>query len=102
MLWGWGRGVNVRAEDCYRDSRRVTIGCMATPSLADLLKLPPRIRVELALALWESLPEIEREAGFELTDTEAAELDRRWEEHLANPDAATPWETVRDELRGRT
>lgn len=41
-------------------------------SLTGLLKLPAAERAELALALWESLSEEEREDGLSLTGDEAA------------------------------
>jgi hypothetical protein len=44
-----------------------------SPSLSELLKLPATERAELAMALWESLSEAEREGEFELTPEEAAE-----------------------------
>ncbi len=62
---------------------------MPSTSLSQLLKLPAAERAELAMALWESLAEAEREA----------ELDRRWAEHLANPGTAIPWDEVRRKLR---
>lgn len=69
--------------------------------LSELLKLPPNDRAELAMALWESLSDVEREAELTLTDEQAAELDRRWAEHLANPQTAVPWSDVRRRLLGR-
>lgn len=38
---------------------------------------------------------------FELTDELKGELDRRWEAHLANPEAAIPWEVVQERLRNQ-
>lgn len=74
---------------------------MEPNALSYLLKLPADDRVELAMALWESLSESEREQQFALTDAQAAELDRRWAEHLANPESALPWSEVRRKLLGR-
>ncbi len=71
---------------------------MLSKTLAALLKLPAKDRVELAMALWESLTDAEREAEFALTPEQEAELDRRLEEHLANPGSAIPWEEVRRKL----
>jgi putative addiction module component (TIGR02574 family) len=48
-----------------------------SPSLSDLLNLPPGERAELAMALWESLSNAEREAALELTAQDVAELDSR-------------------------
>lgn len=72
---------------------------MASP-LSELLKLPAADRAELAIALWESLSESERDTAFNLDDEQRAELDRRWSEHQANPESATPWRNVRNKLLG--
>jgi putative addiction module component (TIGR02574 family) len=72
-----------------------------SPSLSELLKLPAGERAELAMALWDSLSEAAREAELQLTPEEAAELDRRWEEHVQRPDSATPWSEVRRKLMDR-
>jgi putative addiction module component (TIGR02574 family) len=45
--------------------------------LTELLKLPGDDRAELAIALWDSLADAERDAVFELTDEQRRELDRR-------------------------
>jgi putative addiction module component (TIGR02574 family) len=71
---------------------------MPSSPLTELLKLPAGDRAELAMALWESLTEAEREGEFELSDADRAELDRRWAEHLNNPDSAIPWSEVRSKL----
>ena len=73
---------------------------MASSPLSQLLKLPAEDRVELAIALWESLSDSEREGAFELTDAQRTELDRRWAEHLENPGSAIPWSEVRRKLLG--
>ena len=73
---------------------------MESSTLSQLLKLPADDRAELAMALWESLSDAEREAEFALTDAQAAELDRRWAEHLVNPESAVPWSEVRRKLLG--
>jgi len=71
---------------------------MSPSSLSQLLKLPAGERAELAMALWESLTDSEREAELALTPEQEAEIDRRWAEHLANPGSAIPWEQVRAKL----
>ena len=80
--------------------RRYTEPTMS-PSLAELLKLPAGERAELAMALWQSLSEAEREAGLDLTSDEAAELDRRWADHVQRPESAIPWDDVRRKLTDR-
>jgi putative addiction module component (TIGR02574 family) len=66
-----------------------------------LLKLSANERADLALALWESLADAEREAEFTLSAEQEAELDRRWAEHLRDPSSAVPWEEVRRKLLTR-
>ena len=73
---------------------------MASNPLSQLLKLPAGDRAELAIALWESLSDSEREGAFELTDEQRAELDRRWAEHIENPGSAIAWSEVRRKLLG--
>jgi len=72
-----------------------------SPSLSELLKLPAGERAELAMALWGSLSEAEREGELELTPEEGAELDRRWTEHIQRPECSIPWDEVRRKLLDR-
>jgi putative addiction module component (TIGR02574 family) len=71
---------------------------MASISLDELLKLPPAERVEIALALWDSLEDAELDALVPLTEEQKADLDRRLAEHEQNPASAVPWEQVRRDL----
>ena len=73
---------------------------MASSPLSQLLKLPAGDRAELAIALWESLSDSEREGAFDLSDDQRAELDRRWADHIKNPGSAIPWSEVRRKLLG--
>ena len=73
---------------------------MESSALSQLLKLPAGDRAELAMALWESLSDVEREGTLALTDEQGSELDRRWAEHMANPGSAVPWSEVRRKLLG--
>ena len=73
---------------------------MAPEVIASLLKLPPGERAELAMALWESLDESDREAAVDLTPAQAAEFERRLAEHHADPSTAIPWSEVRRKLAG--
>jgi putative addiction module component (TIGR02574 family) len=73
---------------------------MPSNPLTELLKLPAEDRADLAMSLWESLSDVEREGQLELSEAERAELDRRWAEHLANPESGIPWSVVRSKLRG--
>lgn len=73
---------------------------MLPNTLAELLKLSARERVEIAMALWESLTDAERDAELALTPEQEAELDRRLAEHIANPGSAIPWDEVRRRFIG--
>jgi putative addiction module component (TIGR02574 family) len=73
---------------------------MPSSPLTDLLKLPAGDRAELAMALWDSLTDRERETELQLTDEQRVELDRRLAEHVANPGSAIPWADVRAKLLG--
>lgn len=73
---------------------------MPSSPLTELLKLPAGDRAGLAMALWESLTDAEREGELELSDADRTELDRRWAEHVENPGSAVPWSTVRSKLIG--
>ena len=72
---------------------------MPSTALPQLLKLPAEERVELAMALWASLTDEERDTELALDTEQRSELDRRWAEHLENPDSAIPWDDVRRKLR---
>jgi putative addiction module component (TIGR02574 family) len=71
---------------------------MSSTPLSELLKLEPVERAELALALWGSLTNSERDAGFVLTPEQETELNRRWAEHLEDPSSAVPWNVVSRKL----
>ena len=69
---------------------------MSRVPIEDLLKLSVAERIQLVEDLWDSIaadPE-----GLPLTEAQKAELDRRLEEHRAEPQAALPWEQVRERL----
>ncbi|MCC7370460.1 MAG: addiction module protein [Chloroflexi bacterium] len=70
-------------------------------TIDELLKLSSSDRVDIAMALWESLSDEERDAQFDLTDEVKAELDRRWERYLANPQSAMSREEVLERLKHR-
>lgn len=65
----------------------------------DFSHLSPPDRIQLALDLWESLEDPEREEAFAMTPELAAELDRRVAEMDADGDAGQPWEEVLEHIR---
>ena len=71
---------------------------MLRDTLTKLLELPATERVDLAMALWDSLTPAEQGAEFDLTPEQRAELDRRLAEHIADPGSAVSWEEVRRKL----
>ena len=72
---------------------------MLPNTLAELLKLSASDRVEIAMALWESLSQTERTEQLPLAVEQEAELDRRLAEHIANRASAISWDEVRRKLR---
>ena len=74
---------------------------MPSTSVSALLRLPASERAELAIALWDSLTDVEREGTLALTPEQEVELDRRWAEHLDNPTSSVPWDEVHQKLQGR-
>jgi len=73
---------------------------MLPNTIAELLKLSASDRIEIAMALWESLTETGRDVQLALTPEQEAELDRRLAEHAANPVFAIPWDEVRRKVAG--
>lgn len=70
------------------------------PNLLEAAKaLPLPEQLELAQSLWESLVK----DGYDpaLTPDQAAELDRRLQDHQEKPDDVVPWETIQADLDAR-
>jgi putative addiction module component (TIGR02574 family) len=56
-------------------------------------------RLQLVEEIWDSIAnEVETSP---LTEGQRQEIDRRWAAHLANPQAAVPWEQVEAEILDR-
>lgn len=72
---------------------------MSKPSISDILALTLPERIRLAQALWDSISEVPD--ALPLTDGERAELDRRLDAYYRNPEAGSPWESVRARIRDR-
>lgn len=71
---------------------------MLRDTLTKFLALSATERVDIAMALWDSLTPAEQEAEFDLTPEQRAELEHRLTEHIADPASAVPWEEMRRKL----
>ena len=74
---------------------------MRAATVSALLKLPASERASIAMALWDSLTDAERDAELVFSPEQEMELDRRWAAHLEDPSSAIPWKEVRRQLGGR-
>lgn len=63
---------------------------------SDILELPVSERLHLLEMIWDSLIEVPE--TIPVSDEVRAELDRRLEAYIRNPETARPWAEVRDEL----
>jgi putative addiction module component (TIGR02574 family) len=64
-----------------------------------VMQLPPEERLELAHDLLESVPQADD--GFELTDDQKVEIERRMAEHERDPSRGIPLEEFLARLRVR-
>jgi putative addiction module component (TIGR02574 family) len=65
-------------------------------SIQHLLALPPEDRIRIAGVMMRGF---EDGGIFPLSDELADELNRRFDDHVANPQSSLSWESVRTELR---
>jgi len=65
----------------------------------ELLKLPPKEKLELVEALWDSIDD-ELLIG-KLSPEQMQELDRRLSDLDENPESLIPWEEVKKEMNKR-
>ena len=75
---------------------------MVRPNIEELLKLPVAERIDLAMALWDSVAAPDLQAHLPLTDAQKTELDRREDEHRRDPSSGIPWEEVQRRIRDRS
>jgi putative addiction module component (TIGR02574 family) len=71
---------------------------MAATPFHELLAMPAPQRVELAMALWQSLETAEQELALAVDPELSGELERRWARHLQHPGEAVSWEGLRQDL----
>ncbi len=72
---------------------------MSTIGKIDILRLSTAERIQLVEDIWDSVAEVPE--SVPLTDEQKAELDRRLDAYHQNPDEGSPWEIVRERIRGR-
>jgi len=64
--------------------------------IAEALKLSPQDRLRIAEALWNSAPD--ENADFPVREELQKELERRFADYEANPEAGSPWNEVQSRL----
>ena len=64
----------------------------------EILQLSVDERIELACAIWDSIP---ANAPIELTEAQKRDLDRRLANRKANPNDRRPWEEFKAEMLGK-
>lgn len=64
--------------------------------IRDISALPPNDQLRIVQAIWDRLPE---GVGTQLTDSQRAELDRRWAAYKADPSTAFSEEEFRERIR---
>lgn len=69
---------------------------MSNDLLEQVKRLPAAERIELMDEIQASL--IAEGIAPDLSAEQEAELERRWQDHLAHPEDAIPWETVKANL----
>jgi putative addiction module component (TIGR02574 family) len=72
---------------------------MSTLAKADVMSLSVPERIQLVEDIWDSIAELPEKVL--LTDVQKAELDRRLDAYHQNPNEGSPWEAVRERIRGK-
>ena len=67
-------------------------------SLADVLKLSVDERIQLVGDIWDSIAAVPE--AVPLSNAQRAELDRRLDAYHRDPTAGSPWDDVRQRVRG--
>jgi len=71
---------------------------MSKVRLADILDLPVEERIRLVEDIWESIIAVPE--AIPLTEAQAAELERRLEAYHRHPEAGSPWDEIKNRVRG--
>ena len=69
-------------------------------TIGNLLRLSVSERIQLVEDLWDSIATVPD--GIPLTEAQREELDRRLDAYHKNPDAGSPWESVRERIQKGT
>ena len=69
---------------------------MSNVPIKELLELSVAERIQLVEDLWDSIAADPEAPG--LTDSQRSELDRRLDDHAADPEAGRSWAEVRERL----
>ena len=70
---------------------------MENITISDLLELSISERIQLVADLWDSIATVPE--AVSLTEAQKEELDRRLDAYHKNPDAGSPWESVKERIR---
>lgn len=65
-------------------------------AINDISALPPSDQLRIVQAIWDRLAD---GVGTELSDSQRAELDRRWAEYKADPSTALTEDEFRERIR---
>jgi putative addiction module component (TIGR02574 family) len=68
-------------------------------TISDLLELSISERIQLVEDLWDSIATVPE--AVMLTEAQKEELDRRLDAYHKNPNAGSPWESVKERIRKR-
>jgi putative addiction module component (TIGR02574 family) len=72
---------------------------MSKISIDQLKDLSVLERIQLAEELWDSI--VDQPETLPLTEAQREEIQRRLDEHAADPASVIPWDEVRKQLRQR-
>ncbi len=72
---------------------------MSRVTLTDVLEMSIAERIQLVEDIWDSIAALPE--ALTLTEAQRQELDRRLNDHLANPNDVIPWEEVKKGFLGR-
>ena len=71
---------------------------MKSQSIAEYVKLSVPERIQLVEDIWDSIAAVPE--AIPLTEAQREELDRRLEAYHRNPDEGSPWEEIKERVRG--